>query len=84
MSREVLIVYQMEEPEREWPHLKDSHSLVTRHALSASHLSRFHGSLVSRTFICQNSENHWPEPTRKEAPPALLLEDADDPSVLSS
>lgn len=37
-----------------------------------------------KTFICRNSENHWPEPTRKEATPALLLEDADDPSVLSS
>ena len=60
-------VYQMEELEREWPHLKDSRSLVIRRALSASHLRRSPGPSFVKTL-----KNHWPEPTRKEAPPALL------------
>jgi hypothetical protein len=56
---------------------------------SDPHLSKFHSSLLSRdevlkTLICQNSESHRPEPTKREAIKTLLSEEAVSPGVLSN
>lgn len=40
--------------------------------------------IMLKTFICQNSESHRPELTRKEAIKALPSEEAGGPSVLSN
>lgn len=56
---------------------------------AASQLSRFHSLLFSRaemlkTLICQNSESHRPEPTRREAIKTSSSEEAGSPNVLSN
>lgn len=52
------------------------------------HLCRSHSLLLSReempkTIICENSESHRPEPTRREVIKTLSSEEADGPGALS-